>query len=121
MHRSDAIISDNKVQECSSFRTKPLLQHQREHHRKPSKYEMLFLLSLLLFGTLTLSTSPSLEHQGSQSTDIYICGDAKFDNTSGTCHNYAVAASKCFNLPREASKKASSAGPNEGTFCVLYS
>ena len=82
---------------------------------------MLFPLSLLLFGTKTLSTPLLSERQEPRSTEVYICGDAKFDNTNGTCHNYGVVAGKCFNMPREASKKASSAGPNEGTFCVLYS
>jgi hypothetical protein len=81
---------------------------------------MFLLLSLLLFGTLTLSTSLSEKRQESR-TDIYVCGDAKFDNTNGTCRNYPVVPSECFDLPSEASKIASSAGPNEGTFCVLYS
>jgi hypothetical protein len=82
---------------------------------------MLSLLTPLLFSTLALSTPLSSKPNEPKSTNIYICGDAKFNNASGTCYNYPVVAGECFNLPRGASKQASSAGPDEGTFCVLYS
>jgi hypothetical protein len=51
-------------------------------------------------------------------THLYLCPDASF---GGTCTNLHVEISECVDIPGDLSGKVSSAGPDEGTFCTMYS
>ncbi|OAL44399.1 hypothetical protein IQ07DRAFT_578666 [Pyrenochaeta sp. DS3sAY3a] len=51
-------------------------------------------------------------------THLYICTNASFQ---GSCANLHFAVNECHNLEGEFIKSVSSVGPDEGTFCTLYS
>lgn len=78
----------------------------------------MYLISLLL-ATLTLAAPDAQEGAGSPATThLYLCKDASF---GGECTNLHIEASTCQNVEASFVKQVSSAGPDNGTFCTLYS
>ncbi|KAF1914771.1 hypothetical protein BDU57DRAFT_519953 [Ampelomyces quisqualis] len=51
-------------------------------------------------------------------THLYVCTDASF---AGKCSNLSLKPSVCYTLGPNYARKVSSAGPDKGTFCTLYS
>ncbi|CCT61156.1 hypothetical protein IAQ61_005026 [Plenodomus lingam] len=78
---------------------------------------MLFLP--ILFATLALAAPTPLEGaEGPATPHLYLCKDASF---TGECTNLHLEASTCQNIEAAYVKQTSSAGPDDGTFCTLYS
>ncbi|KAH7389943.1 hypothetical protein BKA66DRAFT_526799 [Pyrenochaeta sp. MPI-SDFR-AT-0127] len=63
-----------------------------------------------------VAPAPAPANEGSI-THLYLCNDASFQ---GACANLHLEISACHNVQDEYKKQASSAGPDEGTFCTLY-
>lgn len=78
----------------------------------------LTILFLLLLAANPLSASPLTSLATPRTTHLYICTSAAF---SGTCKNIELAAERCYNMGSTFDDNVSSAGPDDGTFCVLYS
>ncbi|KAF2997834.1 hypothetical protein E8E13_001413 [Curvularia kusanoi] len=80
---------------------------------------MLALAALVCFfsatSIATRSLSPRADHP---STNLYVCTDK---NWGGKCKNLELAVSACHDMEDAFNKDVSSAGPDDGTFCVLYS
>ncbi|KAF2034046.1 hypothetical protein EK21DRAFT_108461 [Setomelanomma holmii] len=76
------------------------------------------LLARLTITALALPTPQASSDTSNGVTHIYICTDASF---SGSCANLHVPVSECVDIPPEYAGKVSSAGPDLGTFCTLYS
>lgn len=72
---------------------------------------------MLLFTATTLATS-TLEAREDSKTHLYVCTD---DNFRGNCKNIELSATLCYDMEKAFNKNVSSAGPDDGTFCVLYS
>jgi len=51
-------------------------------------------------------------------THLYMCKDADFTNE---CTNLHLEISNCQNIQDSFAQQVSSAGPDNGTFCTLYS
>lgn len=49
---------------------------------------------------------------------LYLCSDSSW---AGTCQNFCGSPGLCYNIPTAFNDIASSAGPDEGSSCVLYS
>lgn len=76
-----------------------------------------FCAVLLLFTASSLATS-TLEPRADSETHLYVCTDS---NWRGSCKNIDLAVSRCYNMTPAFNDNVSSAGPDDGTFCVLYS
>jgi hypothetical protein len=72
---------------------------------------------LLLFTATTLATS-TLEVRADPKTHLYVCTD---DDFRGNCKNIELSVANCYNMEEAFNNNVSSAGPDDGTFCVLYS
>ncbi|KAF2845212.1 hypothetical protein T440DRAFT_280413 [Plenodomus tracheiphilus IPT5] len=76
-------------------------------------------LVVLLLATLTLAVPTPQEGVNTATiTHLYLCKDASFQ---GECTNLHLEASNCQNIETSFVKQVSSAGPDNGTFCTLYS
>ena len=75
------------------------------------------LAALLGLSTITPATS-TLEERANTSTHLYVCTDSGF---RGNCKNIELSVSNCYNMEKRFNDDVSSAGPDDGTFCVLYS
>ncbi|KAH7071593.1 hypothetical protein FB567DRAFT_612186 [Paraphoma chrysanthemicola] len=83
----------------------------------PPSHILPIFLTLVVLVTATplpLIQSPSANPE----THIYICANAPF---AAPCTNLHVPVSECIDIPDDFAGKISSAGPDEGTFCTLYS
>ena len=73
---------------------------------------------LLLFLATLVVASSTLEARADSKTHLYVCTDSDW---RGNCKNIELTVSRCYNMTTEFNDNVSSAGPDDGTFCVLYS
>ncbi|KAF1829477.1 hypothetical protein BDW02DRAFT_561033 [Decorospora gaudefroyi] len=78
------------------------------------------ILTLLFLTTTLAAPIPQSAPAGAPTTTthLYICADASF---RGNCTNLQLQVSSCLNMQPSYMHQVSSAGPDEGTFCTLYS
>ncbi|KAL6703969.1 hypothetical protein ACN47E_008907 [Coniothyrium glycines] len=78
------------------------------------------LLTALILLTASVFAAPMPQEAPAPTaiTHLYICTDSPF---KGQCTNLWLPVSKCQNLDATYAHQVSSAGPDEGTFCTLYS
>lgn len=76
------------------------------------------LLALLTLFTTTGLASRALDPRAVAKTHLYVCTEKAW---AGRCKNVEVTVGKCVNMGKAFDKNVSSAGPDDGTFCTLYS
>lgn len=76
-----------------------------------------YTTALLLLAPSTLATF-TLTPRATPTTHLYVCTDTSF---RGTCKNIELSITRCYNMEAAFNDNVSSAGPDDGTFCVLYS
>ncbi|UPX16451.1 uncharacterized protein EKO05_0006850 [Ascochyta rabiei] len=74
-------------------------------------------LFLFTIPAITLAT-PTLHARADSKTHLYVCTD---DSFRGNCKNIELSVTRCYNIEKAFNDNVSSAGPDDGTFCVLYS
>ena len=72
---------------------------------------------LFLFTATTIATT-TLEARATSKTHLYVCTG---NNWGGTCKNMKLSIGRCYNMEKAFNNNVSSAGPDDGTFCTLYS
>ncbi|KAF1844408.1 uncharacterized protein K460DRAFT_163728 [Cucurbitaria berberidis CBS 394.84] len=77
---------------------------------------LLFLATFAFAVPAPIPDDPAPEP--SSVTHLYLCVDSSF---KGQCTNMHLDTSTCHNLDQTWNDKVSSAGPDKGTFCTLYS
>ncbi|KAJ4985760.1 hypothetical protein SVAN01_08756 [Stagonosporopsis vannaccii] len=75
------------------------------------------LCAILLFTSVALATS-TLDARANSKTHLYICTDKSW---AGRCENIELSVGKCVDMEKAFDNNVSSAGPDDGTFCTLYS
>ena len=73
--------------------------------------------TILLFTSAALATS-TLDARANPKTHLYICTEKSW---AGRCENVEVSVGKCVDMKKAFDNNVSSAGPDDGTFCTLYS
>ncbi|KAH6644774.1 hypothetical protein C7974DRAFT_27610 [Boeremia exigua] len=66
----------------------------------------------------TALAAHTLDTRADRKTNLYVCTEKAW---AGTCKNVELTIGKCYNMGKAFDKNVSSAGPDDGTFCTLYS
>jgi hypothetical protein len=78
----------------------------------------LHITALFFFFLSCALTAPTLDTRANTKTHLYAC---TYDSFRGICKNMELTVSKCHNIETAFDNNVSSAGSDDGAFCVVYS